>query len=58
MRLRTAELSNWTGKTVAGPRSEFEEIIGRKEARSLGVYFLTGHVWQKAGPLISALAFK
>jgi len=41
-RLRTAELSNWTGKAVAGPRSEFEGVIGREESSSSGVYFLTG----------------
>lgn len=41
-RLRTAELSNWTGKAVAGPRSEFESVIGREEAQNPGVYFLTG----------------
>ena len=23
-RLRTAEISNWTGKAIAGPRTEFE----------------------------------
>jgi len=26
-RLRTVELSNWTGKAVAGPRSEFEKVL-------------------------------
>ena len=41
-RLRTAELSNWTGKAVAGPRSEFEGVVGREESSSSGVYFLTG----------------
>jgi len=41
-RLRTAELSNWTGKAVAGPRSEFEKLLGREESLSPGVYFLTG----------------
>jgi len=41
-RLRTAELSNWTGKAVAGPRSEFEGLVGREESGSSGVYFLTG----------------
>ena len=30
-RLRTAELSNWTGKAVAGPRSEIEGILKRDE---------------------------
>jgi len=41
-RLRTAELSNWTGKAVAGPRSEFEKVLAREESESSGVYFLTG----------------
>jgi Domain of unknown function (DUF4357) len=41
-RLRTAELSNWSGKAVAGPRSEFDSILARDEAVSAGVYFLTG----------------
>lgn len=41
-RLRTAELSNWTGKAVAGPRSEFDGVISREESSSSGVYFLTG----------------
>lgn len=41
-RLRTAELSNWTGKAVSGPRSEFEKLLAREESYSSGVYFLTG----------------
>ena len=41
-RLRTAELSNWTGKAVAGPRVEFEKLLAREESISTGVYFLTG----------------
>jgi len=41
-RLRTAELSNWTGKAVAGPRSEFEGVVAREESEKSGVYFLTG----------------
>jgi len=41
-RLRTAELSNWTGKAVAGPRSEFEKVLEREESQNSGVYFLTG----------------
>jgi hypothetical protein len=41
-RLRTAELSNWTGKAVAGPRSDFDGVIGREESDRSGVYFLTG----------------
>ena len=41
-RLRTAELSNWTGKAVVGPRSEFEGVISREEAEGSGIYFLSG----------------
>ncbi len=41
-RLRTAELSNWTGNAVAGPRSEFDDVIARDESSNSGIYFLTG----------------
>jgi len=41
-RLRTAELSNWIGKAVSGPRSEFDKVLAREESLSSGVYFLTG----------------
>ena len=41
-RLRTAELLNWTGKAVAGPRSEFENVLAREESQKSGVYLLTG----------------
>ena len=41
-RLRTAELSNWTGKAVAGPRSEFEDVLARPESEKSGIYLLTG----------------
>lgn len=41
-RLRTIELSNWTGKAVAGPRSEFDKVLQREESLGSGVYFLTG----------------
>ncbi|MCH8491429.1 MAG: GIY-YIG nuclease family protein [Oceanicaulis sp.] len=41
-RLRTAEISNWTGKAVAGPRSELDGIIAREESAGSGVYLLTG----------------
>ena len=41
-RLRTAELSNWTGKSVSGPRTEFEGVLAREESEKSGVYFLTG----------------
>jgi hypothetical protein len=51
-RLRTAELSNWTGKAVAGPRSEFEGIVGREEAGNSGIYFLTGHDPESGKPAL------
>lgn len=41
-RLRTAEISNWTGKAVAGPRSEMDGLLAREEALNPGVYLLTG----------------
>jgi len=41
-RLRTAEISNWTGKAVAGPRSEMDGVLGREEALNPGVYLLSG----------------
>lgn len=41
-RLRTAEISNWTGKAVAGPRSEIDGILAREEAVNSGIYLLTG----------------
>ena len=51
-RLRTAELTNWTIKAVAGPRSEFEGLIGRKESMSSGVYFLTGNDPESGKPAV------
>jgi len=40
--IRTAEISNWTGKAIAGPRSQMDLILQREEAKKPGVYFLTG----------------
>ena len=40
--IRTAEISNWTGKAIAGPRSEIEELLKRPELDSPGVYLLIG----------------
>lgn len=51
-RLRTAELSNWTGKAVAGPRSEFDGILSREEGNNSGVYFLTGNDTESGRPAI------
>lgn len=51
-RLRTAELSNWTGKAVAGPRSEFGDAVARKEAEKPGIYLLTGTDPESGTPAI------
>ena len=51
-RLRTAEISNWIGKAVAGPRSEFEGVISREEAEGSGIYFLTGSDPESGKPSI------
>ena len=40
--LRTAEISNWTGKAVAAPRTELDELLAREELDKAGVYLLTG----------------
>lgn len=51
-RLRTAEISNWTGKAVAGPRSEFDDIVKREESLSSGVYLLSGNDPESGKPAI------
>ena len=40
--LRTAELSNWSGKAIAAPRTEITDLIKREELSSPGFYLLTG----------------
>jgi hypothetical protein len=40
--LRTAELSNWSGKAIAAPRNELSSLLKREELSSPGIYFLTG----------------
>lgn len=40
--LRTAEISNWTGKAVAAPRTEIDDFLQREELEKSGVYILTG----------------
>ena len=42
-RLRTAEISNWSGKAVAAPRTDLDELLARDEAGQAAVYILTGH---------------
>ncbi|HTH46726.1 MAG TPA: GIY-YIG nuclease family protein [Candidatus Limnocylindria bacterium] len=40
--LRTAEISNWTGKAIAAPRTELNELLTREEIDKPGVYILIG----------------
>jgi hypothetical protein len=42
MGIRTAEISNWTGKAIAGPRTEMDVLLTRPELDSPGVYILIG----------------
>jgi len=51
-RLRTAELSNWTGKAVAGPRSELDSVLSREEAAKSGVYLLSGTDSESGKPAV------
>ncbi len=41
--LRTAEISNWSGKAIAAPRTELEALLGREELQGAGVYILIGN---------------
>jgi hypothetical protein len=41
--LRTAEISNWTGKAVAAPRTELDDLLAREELGKPGVYILVGN---------------
>jgi hypothetical protein len=41
-RLRIGEVSNWTGKALAAPRTELDDLLLRDELESSGVYFLLG----------------
>ena len=40
--LRTAEISNWSGKAIACSRKELDELSKREEASRPGIYFLIG----------------
>lgn len=40
--LLTAEIMNWTGHVLTGPRSKLAELIQRPECSRTGVYFLVG----------------
>ena len=40
--LRTAEISNWTGKAIAAPRVDMKDLLRREELANPGIYFLAG----------------
>jgi len=40
--LRTGEISNWTGKAIAAPRTELDELLQREELDKAGIYILSG----------------
>ncbi len=40
--LRTAELSNWSGKAISAPRTEVIDLLKREELTNTGFYLLTG----------------
>jgi hypothetical protein len=48
--LRTGEISNWTGKAIAAPRTELDELLAREELDKAGVYILTGSDPQTNAP--------
>ena len=49
--LRTAEISNWTGKAIAAPRTELDDLLQREELGNSGVYILTGTDLLSGSPL-------
>ena len=49
-RLRTGEISNWSGKAVAAPRTDLDELLVRDELKNPGVYILIGTDPDKGTP--------
>lgn len=50
--LRTAEISNWSGKAIACSRKELDELAKREEAIRPGVYFLIGNDVETGEPSV------
>ena len=50
--LRTAEISNWSGKAIACSRKELDELAKREEASRPGVYFLIGNDIESGEPSV------
>jgi len=49
--LVTAEIMNWTGHILAGPRSDLPMLLGREESSRTGVYLLIGDAPDSTGGL-------
>jgi hypothetical protein len=47
--LVTAEIMNWTGHLIAGPRSDLSSLLRREESHRTGVYLLLGDAPESAG---------
>jgi len=41
-RLRTVDISNWTGAAIAAPRSDLDQFLSRQELTKPGIYILLG----------------
>lgn len=50
-KVRTAEISNWSGKAIAAPRSDLDHFLSRPEVAKPGVYVLLGIDAQDGEPL-------
>lgn len=48
--LRIAEIINWTGKAIAAPRTEIDDLLAREELGKPGVYILIGSDPQTNAP--------
>jgi hypothetical protein len=50
-RLRVGEVSNWTGKALAAPRTDLDDLLLRDESENSGIYFLFGTDPESGDPL-------
>lgn len=48
----TAEIVNWTGHTLAGPRTRLEDALKREELRRTGVYLIYGESYASDLPSV------
>lgn len=47
--LKTAEITNWTGHVLMGPRADVGALLQREEAKRTGVYLLLGEDQEAIG---------